>query len=696
MMRTCTLLFLAATMPSVVHVRGAQTECSAHTDCGSEAYCYDAGYFMTGEWNGVGHCDDHLPNCCGGAFGDPIDRDIGNCPAASQCESETATASNCEDICEDHGYDEAQCVAVSSSCAWNNGACSSGVGSASCSYFPAQSTGSTCSEHADCGSLAYCYDTGYYMTGTWSGVGSCSGFPTHCCGGAEGNPIDRDIGNCPASSQCESETATASNCEDICEGHGYDEAQCVAVSSSCAWNNGACGSGVGSASCSYFPAQSNFLGFGCSEHADCGSEAYCYDSGYIMTGEWNGVGYCDYHLPNCCGGADGDPIDRDIGNCPAASQCESETATASNCEDICEDHGYDAAQCAAVSSSCAWNNGACSSGVGSASCSYFPGQTNPLASGCSEHADCGSDEYCYDVGYNMTGTWSGVGLCSGFPTHCCGDAHGDPIDRDVANCPAASQCGSETATASNCEHVCEGHGYDEAQCTAVSQSCAWDDGACWSGVGPTSCSYYTASVGAADGTCSAHTDCSSDEYCYDSGYFMTGEWNGVGYCSGSPDLCCADADGDPIDRDVANCPASSQCATISRASNCEDICEGHGYDAAQCAAVSSSCAWNNGACWSGVGSASCSYFPGQTNPVASGCSEHADCGSDEYCYDTGYYMTGTWSGVGSCSGFPTHCCGGAEGNPIDRDIGNCPAASQCESETATASNCEDICRGPRP
>ena len=447
------------------------------------------------------------------------------------------------------------------------------------------------------------------MTGEWNGVGYCDYHLPNCCGGAVGDPIDRDIGNCPAASQCESETATASNCEDICQDHGYNEAQCVAVSSSCAWNNGACGSGVGSASCSYFPGQSNFLGSGCSEHADCGSDAYCYDTGYIMTGTWNGVGYCDYHLPHCCGGAFGDPIDRDIGNCPAASQCESETATASNCEDICEDHGYDAAQCAAVSSSCAWNNGACSSGVGSASCSYFPGQTNPLASGCSEHADCGSDEYCYDVGYYMTGTWSGVGSCSGFPTHCCGDARGDPIDRDIGNCPAASRCESTTVIALNCEVVCEGHGYDEAQCTAVSQSCAWNNGACWSGVGPTSCSYYTNPAGTPENTCSAHTECSSDEYCYDSGYYLTGEWNGVGYCSGFPTHCCGDARGDPIDRDVANCPASSQCGSeTATASNCERVCEGHGYDAAQCTAVSQSCEWHNGACWSGVGSNPCEYY----------------------------------------------------------------------------------------
>ena len=102
MMRTCTLLFLAATMPSVVHVRGAQTEmlCTHRLRLGG--VLLRRRIFRTGEWNGVGHCDDHLPNCCGGAFGDPIDRDIGTCLlAASQCESETATASNCEDICED-------------------------------------------------------------------------------------------------------------------------------------------------------------------------------------------------------------------------------------------------------------------------------------------------------------------------------------------------------------------------------------------------------------------------------------------------------------------------------------------------------------------------------------------------------------------------------------------------------------------
>jgi len=345
----------------------------------------------------------------------------------------------------------------------------------------------------------------------------------------------------------------------------------------------------------------------CSAHTDCGSDEYCYDSGYYMTGKWNGVGSCSGFPAHCCGGADGDPIDRDIGNCPAASQCESETATASNCEVVCEDRGYFEAECTAVSQSCAWNNSACWSGVGSTNCSYFPAQTSSRST-CSAHTDCGSDEYCFDSGYVSTGEWNGVGYCSGFPAHCCADADGDPIDRDVANCPAASRCGSTTVIALNCEVVCEGHGYDEAECAAVSQSCAWDNGACWSGVGPTSCSYYTDPAGTADGTCSAHTDCGSDEYCFDSGYFLTGEWNGVGYCSGFPAHCCADADGDPIDRDVANCPAASRCgSTTVIALNCEVVCEGHGYDEAECAAVSQSCAWDNGACWSGVGSNPCEY-----------------------------------------------------------------------------------------
>ena len=489
MLRTCMLLFFAATtIPSVVHAGGAQTGCSAHADCGSDEYCYDTGYFTTGKWNGVGSCSGYPPHCCGGADGDPIDRDVANCPAASSCENTTATASNCQNVCEGRGYLEAQCAAVSQSCAWINSTCWSGVGSTNCSYFPAQtSSRDTCSAHADCGSDEYCYDTGYVSTGQWNGVGYCSGFPAHCCANADADPIDRDVANCPATSRCESATAMASNCENVCEGHGYDAAQCVAVSQSCDWNNGACWSGVGATSCSYNKRSADTTFGTCSAHADCGSDEYCYDTGYVSTGQWNGVGYCSGFPAHCCANADADPIDRDVANCPATSRCESATAMASNCENVCEGHGYDAAQCVAVSQSCDWNNGACWSGVGATSCSYNKRSADTTFGTCSAHADCGSDEYCYDTGYVSTGQWNGVGYCSGFPAHCCANADADPIDRDVANCPATSRCESATAMASNCENVCEGHGYDAMQCIEVNPSCEWHNGACWSGVGSKPC-----------------------------------------------------------------------------------------------------------------------------------------------------------------------------------------------------------------
>ena len=53
------------------------------------------------------------------------------------------------------------------------------------------------------------------------------------------------------------------------------------------------------------------------------------------------------------------------------------------------------------------------------------------------------------------------------------------------------------STASNCEHVCEGHGYTRHQCLAASSSCAWDNRMCWSGVGPNPCVHYTSQTASA-------------------------------------------------------------------------------------------------------------------------------------------------------------------------------------------------------
>jgi len=73
---------------------------------------------------------------------------------------------------------------------------------------------------------------------------------------------------------------------------------------------------------------------------------------------------------------------------------------------------------------------------------------------------------------------------------CCGNADADPIDRDVANCPASAGCTSVTSTASNCKEVCEDMNYGQTHCLAVSSSCSWDGTACKSSVGTGSCTYY--------------------------------------------------------------------------------------------------------------------------------------------------------------------------------------------------------------
>ena len=62
-------------------------------------------------------------------------------------------------------------------------------------------------------------------------------------------------------------------------------------------------------------------------------------------------------------------------------------------------------------------------------------------------------------------------------------------------------------------------------------------------------------------TCKAHTDCTTNQYCFDKNYFDTGVWSGSGFCSNNPSDCCAIADADPIDKNTCNCPAASKCTT---------------------------------------------------------------------------------------------------------------------------------------
>ena len=81
----------------------------------------------------------------------------------------------------------------------------------------------------------------------------------------------------------------------------------------------------------------------------------------------------------------------------------------------------------------------------------------------------------------------------------------------------------------------------------------------------------------------------------------------------------------------------------------------------------------------------CSNFPLLHTTQASDCQiggmttccAHSDCQADQYCFDTGYFTTGVWNAVGSCSHNPPDCCASGDADPIDRDPAQCPAVSAC-------------------
>jgi hypothetical protein len=133
--------------------------------------------------------------------------------------------------------------------------------------------------------------------------------------------------------------------------------------------------------------------------------------------------------------------------------------------------------------------------------------------------------------------------------------------------------------------------------------------------------------------CQSHADCGTGKYCFDTGFYNTGKWNGIGECSDEGELeeCCITGDADPIDQDTSKCPAESKCPTP--------------------------------------------------------CKSHNDC-STGYCMDSEYYEEGDWSGIGICSNDPKECCEYADADPFDRDTDKCPASSKCnESECTTHSEC---------
>jgi hypothetical protein len=269
------------------------------------------------------------------------------------------------------------------------------------------------------------------------------------------------------------------------------------------------------------------------------------------------------------------------------------------------------------------------------------------AAACSAHTDCTSGQYCYDAGFYDNGIWSGVGVCSDYPSHCCSGVDADPIDQNTCACPAASACsecfdlfdtdgsipafdtyGSPDATGHECLKITaildgsSGVGDSDVMsgiftladgntidATSYSSVAAFTADATAKVVPGSLCSYtdftssntcvrtvsnldptVTYNLGAVNkdvtnaqvirlgittctysGECSAHTDCTSGQYCYDAGFYDNGIWSGEGVCSDYPSNCCSGVDADPIDQNTCACPAASAC------SECFDLFDESGY-----------------------------------------------------------------------------------------------------------------------
>jgi len=158
------------------------------------------------------------------------------------------------------------------------------------------------------------------------------------------------------------------------------------------------------------------------------------------------------------------------------------------------------------------------------------GRRRSLTASCTAHADCASNEYCDTSSQCYDCTWCAIladsitGTC---PTQC---------GSSVNSCSSHSQCASNEYcdTSSQC--------YDCVLCAVLADSIT---GSC-----PTQCGNSAPSFSLT--SCSAHTDCESDEYC-DNG----NECWGCNWCS-----LLDDAIGG-----AGTCP--SQCSTSS------DVCLSH-------------------------------------------------------------------------------------------------------------------------
>ena len=270
--------------------------------------------------------------------------------------------------------------------------------------------------------------------------GACEGYGPYVCNGfvVDG---DSSSGRRRARRRLLFSHDATENCENVCEGHGYDAGMCIGFTG-CQWDSGTqeCHSAVGSAPC---------------------------DSG--ATG-----GDSFENCENVCDAYNGNPASCDITiGCEydhGTEECRSKVGSApcdsgDNCEVVCQSNSYDEWQCNSVTG-CQWDdaNLECVSTVG----------PNPCDSG-----DAGGDSFenCENV---------------------CDAYNGNPASCDITiGCEydhGTEECRSKVGSApcdsgDNCEVVCQSNSYDEWQCNSVVTGCQWDETnyKCVSTVGPNPC-----------------------------------------------------------------------------------------------------------------------------------------------------------------------------------------------------------------
>lgn len=186
------------------------------------------------------------------------------------------------------------------------------------------------------------------------------------------------------------------------------------------------------------------------------------------------------------------------------------------------------------------------------------------------------------------------------------------------------------------EDVCEGHGFDPSQCE-MAGCCHWN---------PTM------------------NECFSD----------------VGAdCCGEPETT-GPPSGHPTGLPVTTVSPTGQPTALPECATGTDLCEGHGYDSDQCAAVGC-CTFGGGNCYSMVGDTCCHVTPGYCTGGNLACEVSVPLYEEEQCNAVGCCRMSTSSGT-CYSLVGNDCCDGSTrrlqaGGEHDIEVGDFWVSNKC-------------------